>query len=394
MRSYRLSLLVSCCVLAFGLGGCGKPADSNTSEPAASAPAAAAKATVTRSAFGTLPDGTGVELFTLTNSSGMEVRVINYGGIVTALKVPDRNGKLDDVVLGYDSLAGYVKNPAYLGALVGRYANRIGKAQFTLDGKTYQLAANNDGNSLHGGIKGFDKAVWQAESFEKPGQVGVVLTHTSPDGEEGYPGNLAARVTYTLSDANELSFDYSATTDKPTVLNLTHHDYFNLAGDGSGDVLGHRMQINADRYTPVDATLLPLGDLATVAGTPFDFRSLTPIGGRIDADSPQIKLGAGYDHNFVINHQGNDLALAARVQEPKSGRVMEVRTTEPGVQFYSANHLDGFTGKAGHIYNKRNAFCLETQHYPDSPNKSAFPTTTLRPSEEFHSRTVYAFSAH
>lgn len=391
MRSYRLSLAF-CCVIAFGPSGCSKPAVDAPGSVAA-APAAAAKSAVARSPFGTLPDGTAIELFTLTNASGMEVRVITYGGIVTAIKVADRNGKLDDVVLGYDSLEGYVKNPAYLGALIGRYANRIGKAQFTLDGRTYQLAANNDGNTLHGGIKGFDKAVWQAESFEKPGQAGIVLTHTSPDGDEGYPGTLAVRVTYTLTDTNELSFDYSATTDKPTVLNLTYHGYFNLAGAGSGDVLGHLMRINADRYTPVDATLIPLGELAAVTGTPLDFRNLTTIGARIDADHPQIKLGAGYDHNFVINRQGNELASAARVEEPKSGRVLEVHTTEPGVQFYSANHLNGFTGKAGHVYDKRNAFCLETQHYPDSPNKSAFPTTTLRPGEVFHSRTVYAFSA-
>jgi aldose 1-epimerase len=382
-------------VAAFGLNGCGKPAGNNAASAPPPAPAVAAKASVTRSSFGTLPDGAAVEQYTLKNASGAEVRVINYGGIVTAIKVPDRTGKLDDVVLGYDTLDGYVKNPTYFGAIIGRYANRIGKAQFSLDGKTYKLAVNNAPNTLHGGIKGFDKAVWQADSFEKPDSSGVVLTYTSPDGEEGYPGTLATRVTYTFNDANELTVDYSATTDKPTVLNLTNHSYFNLAGEGSGDVLGHMLTINADRYTPADSTLIPVGELADVAGTPLDFRTSTAIGARIDADNPQIKLGLGYDHNFVVRHsqQGNDLAVAARVEEPKTGRILEVRTTEPGMQLYSANHLDGLIGKSGHAYARRNAFCLETQHYPDSPNKASFPTTTLRPGETFHSQTVYAFSA-
>ena len=390
MSLHRLSLLAICCVTAFGLGACRKAPD--TAAPAPSAHAPAAKASVVRSAFGRLPEGAEVDLYTLTNAKGMEVRVINYGGIVTAIKVPDRNGTPADVVLGFDSLAGYVKNPPYFGAVVGRYANRIAKAQFALDGKKYKLAATNGPNTLHGGVKGFDKAVWQAEPFDHDGQAGVALTHTSPDGEEGFPGTLSMRVAFTLSDANELSLDYSATTDKPTVLNLTHHDYFNLAGEGSGDVLAHELRINADRFTPVDATLIPTGKLADVAGTPLDFRMLTPIGARIGSDDLQIKLGSGYDHNFVINHQGNDLALAARVEEPSSGRVLEVRTTEPGVQFYSANFLNGNTGKSGHEYHNRGAFCLETQHYPDSPNHPEFPTTTLRPGEQFHSRTVYTFS--
>ena len=400
MQFIRPSLLAFSCLLVFGLGGCSKPA-TNTVATAAPAPApvVAAKASVTRGTFGTLPDGTSVELFTLKNASGAEVRVTNYGGIVTAIKVPDRNGKLDDVVLGYDSLDGYIKNPTYFGAVIGRYANRIGKAQFKLDGKTYKLAANNGANTLHGGIKGFDKDVWQADPFEKPGSVGVVLTYTSPDGEEGYPGTLATRVTYTFTDANELIADYTATTDKPTVLNLTNHSYFNLAGEGSGDVLGHQLTINADRYTPADATLIPRGELASVAGTPLDFRTSTAIGAHIDADDPLLKLALGYDHNFVINRQAavnkdNDLAPAARVEEPKTGRILEVSTTEPGVQLYTANHLDGsLIGKAGHAYGKRSAFCLETQHYPDSPNKPSFPPATLRPGETFHSQTVYAFSA-
>jgi aldose 1-epimerase len=371
-------------------------------------PLADAKSAVARGPFGKLPDGTAVELFTLTNASGMEVRLTNYGGIVTAIKVADRTGKPGDVVLGYDSLEGYVKNPSYFGAIVGRYANRIGNAQFTLDGKTYTLAANNDGNSLHGGLKGFDKAVWSAETFEKAGAAGVALSYTSPDGDEGYPGRLALRVTFTLSDSNALSLEYSAKTDKATVLNLTHHDYFNLAGDGSGDVLAHLLTMNAGRYTPVDAKLLPTGALATVAGTPLDFRKPTAIGLRIDSSDEQIKRGGGYDHNFVIDRAGvidgtgattgsrdsatSGLTLAARVTDPKSGRVLEVHTTEPGVQLYTANHLNGVIGKAGHRYDKRGAFCLETQHFPDSPNRPAFPTTTLRPGTEFRSRTVYSFS--
>jgi aldose 1-epimerase len=395
MLSRRLTVLTLCSLTAVALASCRKAAE-EAAPPApaapAAAPGAAPKAIVARTSFGRLPDGTEVGLYTLTNSSGMEVGVIDYGGIVTSIKVPDRQGTRADVVLGFDSLAGYVKNPPYFGAIVGRYANRIAKAQFTLDGKTYKLAANNGPNTLHGGVKGFDKVVWQSEPFERGTEVGVVLTHTSPDGDEGFPGALAVRVTFTLSDTNQLSLDYTATTDAPTVVNLTHHDYFNLAGEGSGEVLGHTLLINADRYTPVDANLIPTGELASVAGTPFDFRMPTPIGAHIGADDVQIKRGSGYDHNFVINHQGNDLALAARVEEPKSGRVLEVSTTEPGVQFYSANFLKGNTGKSGHDYADRGAFCLETQHFPDSPNHPAFPTTTLRPGEPFHSRTVYAFS--
>ncbi|HEY4367665.1 MAG TPA: aldose epimerase family protein [Steroidobacteraceae bacterium] len=402
--SCRPAALAFLAIAALSFNGCSKPTNNDATQTAGqpmdqttAQPTAAARASVTHKTFGTLPDGTNVELFTLTNQSGASVQITNYGGIVTAIRVPDRNGKLDDVVLGYDSLAGYVKNPTYFGALIGRYANRIGKAQFTLDGKTYKLAANNDGNTLHGGLKGFDKAVWQADPFEKLGATGVTLTYTSPDGEEGFPGTLTTHATYTFTDSNELSIQYTATTDRPTVLNLTNHSYFNLAGEGSGDVLDHLLTINAQRYTPVDATLIPLGKLADVANTPLDFRSSTAIGARIDADDPQLKLGVGYDHNFVVTHQagsspGSDLALAARVEDPKTGRVLEVRTTEPGVQLYTANHLDGsVVGKAGHAYGKRNAFCLETQHYPDSPNQPSFPTTVLRPGEEFHSQTVYAF---
>lgn len=393
MRSYRSGLLVLSLALLLGLSGCRKPAPESAPTESASPTAAAAKAAVSRADFGKLPDGTAVELFTLTNASGMTVSASNYGGIITSIKVPDLNGKLGDVTLGYDSLDGYLKDSPYFGAIVGRYANRIGNARFVLDGNTYKLAKNDGPNTLHGGLKGFDKAVWQAEPFEREGEAGVVFTRTSPDGEEAFPGTLAVKVTYTLTDKNELAFDFNATTDKPTVLNLTQHAYFNLGGDGSGDVLDHELTINADRYTPVDKTLIPLGELASVAGTPFDFRTSTLIGARIDADDPQIKLGLGYDHNYVLNRSGNELVLAARVVEPKTGRVMEVHTTEPGMQLYTANHLDGaIIGKSGHAYGKRNAFCLETQHFPDSPNKPSFPTTTLRPGETYQSRTVYAFS--
>lgn len=348
---------------------------------------------MSREPFGTLPDGTAVELFTLRNASGMEVKVTNYGGIITELKVPDREGKLDDITLGYNDLDGYLKSSPYFGAIIGRYGNRIANAQFTLDGKTYKLPANDGPNTLHGGTKGFDKVVWEAEPFEREGERGIVFKYSSPDGDQGFPGTLDARVTYTLTDQNELAFDYHATTDKPTVVNLTQHAYFNLAGDGSGDVLGHELTINADRFTPVDARLIPTGELASVEGTPFDFRTKTQIGKGIDAGHEQIKRGGGYDHNYVLNRSGEGLVLAARVEEPKTGRVMEVHTTEPGVQFYSGNFLDGsITGKNGHVYNKRNGFCLETQHYPDSPNQSSFPSTTLRPGETYTSRTVYTFS--
>lgn len=385
MKLLRSGILL----LAFflGLSACDRP----PAPQSVPAPVAAAKATITHAPYGTLPDGTAVEAFTLNNGAGMTVKAINYGAIITSITVPDRNGKIDDVVLGFDSLDEYLKGTAYFGAVIGRYGNRIGGAQFALDGNTYKLAANNGPNSLHGGLKGFDKVVWQAQTFERDGSVGVVFTYTSADGEEGFPGALATQVTYTLTPKNELAIDYRATTDKPTVVNLTQHSYFNLGGDGSGDVLAHELTVDADRYNNVDRNLIPLGDPVTVEGTPFDFRTATAIGARIDADDEQIRLGRGYDHNYAINRSGPGLVRAARVVEPKSGRTMEVFTTEPGVQFYTANHLDGVPGKAGHVYGKRNAFCLETQHYPDSPNKPSFPSATLRPGETYESRTVYTF---
>jgi aldose 1-epimerase len=335
-----------------------------------------------------------VDLYTLTNAAGMEVRAITYGGIILSLRVPDRNGALGDVVLGYDTLDGYLKASPYFGAIIGRYGNRIARGTFTLDGRKHSLATNDGPNALHGGVKGFDKVVWQAESFENEKGVGVVFSYTSPDGEEGYPGTLRATVTYTLTDRNELSFDYHAVADKATPVNLTQHTYFNLAGAGAGDVLAHELTLNASRFTPVDRTLIPTGEVRSVEGTPFDFRTPTAIGARIDADDEQIRFGGGYDHNYVLDREGGQgLVLAARVREPGSGRVMDVSTTEPGLQFYSGNFLDGsITGKGGHVYRRRAGFCLETQHYPDSPNQPGFPSSILRPGQEYRSRTVYAFS--
>jgi aldose 1-epimerase len=352
--------------------------------------APAARRGVTHVPFGKTPEGKGVDLYTLTNASGVEVRAMTYGGIITSIKVPDRAGSLGDVVLGFDTLDGYLKDSPYFGAIVGRYGNRIAKGQFTLDGRTYKLAVNNGPNHLHGGVKGFDKAVWTARVVENPAGVGVELKRTSPDGEEGYPGTLNATVTYTLTDKNELIVKYEATTDKATPVNLTQHTYFNLAG--SGDILGHELMLNADRYLPVDATLIPTGELAPVAGTPFDFRKPTAIGARITQNDPQLKNGNGYDHNWVLNRTGPGLQIAARVVEPKSGRTLEVATTQPGVQFYSGNFLDGtIKGKGGTVYSQRSGLCLETQHFPDSPNHPAFPTTTLAPGQIYSTQTVFTF---
>jgi aldose 1-epimerase len=340
-------------------------------------------------------DGKEVFLYTLRNASGMEARITNYGGILVSLTVPDRLNKPGDVVLGYDSLSSYVKATPYFGAIVGRYGNRIGKAHFTLDGKEYALKANDGPNTLHGGLKGFDKVVWDADESTPATKASLVLSYVSRDGEEGYPGNLKASVVYTLTDSNELRIDYAATTDMPTVLNLTHHSYFNLAGPGSGDILSHELTLNADRFTPIDSGLITTGALEPVEGTPMDFRTPTAIGARIGTMDDQLKFGRGYDHNWVLNRTGDGLSLAARVAEKTSGRVMEVWTTQPGVQFYSGNFLDGSNiGKGGKAYAYRTGFCLETQHFPDSPNKPSFPSTVLRPGENFASTTVYKFSAH
>lgn len=361
------------------------------------APAAAPEAsgpTVPKDLFGTitLPNQPAqeIERYTLKNAHGVEVQAITYGGIITSIKAPDRNGAMADIVLGFDSIDGYAKGHPYFGAIVGRYGNRIARGRFAIDGQSFRLATNDGPNHLHGGVRGFDKQVWKAEPL--PGKNGVMFSRTSPDGEEGYPGNLELRVSYELTDGNQLIVEYRAVTDKATPLNLTQHSYFNLAGDGSGDILGHSLVLNADRYTPVNGTLVPTGDITSVEGTPFDFRTPSRIGERLDQPHPQLKAGKGYDHNWVLNRRGEGLQLAAVVTEPVSGRTLEITTTEPGIQFYAGNFLDGtLTGKGGHVYKHRSGFCLETQHFPDSPNQPSFPSTIVKPGEEFRSITVFTF---
>jgi aldose 1-epimerase len=342
--------------------------------------------------FGTR-DGRPITLYTFTNANGVEIDTMNYGGIILSIRVPDRKGKFADIVLGHEDLDGYIPNPPYIGAVVGRYANRIANGTFTLDGKTYTLPKNNGPNTLHGGIdKTFNKVVWDGEPLK--GKSGVTYTYLSKDGDDGFPGNMKVSVTYTLTEANELVIDYEAATDKTTVVNLSQHSYFNLAGEGTGDILNHEIMINADRFTPVDKDLIPTGELRPVKGTPLDFTTSTRVGARIDDGYDQIALGHGYDHNWVINRKEDGLTLAARVYEPTSGRVMEVSTTQPGIQFYTGNFLDGtVTGKQGHVYKRRFGLCLETQHFPDSPNHPDFPSTTLKPGETFKSKTVFKFSA-
>ena len=345
-----------------------------------------------KESFGKTREGQAVELYTLTNRSGVEAKITTYGGTVVSLKVPDRAGKLEDVVLGFDRLEGYQKGTAYFGAIIGRFGNRIARGRFTLGGVEYKLATNNGENHLHGGVRGFDKVVWNARPLKTAGGSALELTYLSKDGEEGYPGNLSVRVVYTLTDKNELRIDYSATTDKDTVVNLTHHSYFNLAGHGNGDILGHQLTINGDRFTPTDAGAIPTGELRAVKGTPFDFTRATAIGAHIGEDEEQLKLGKGYDHNWVINGRAGTLRQAAKVVEPTTGRVMEVWTTEPGMQFYTGNYLDGSdVGKGGKVYKHRYGFCLETQHYPDAPNKPSFPSTTLKKGGRYRTTTIYKF---
>lgn len=344
--------------------------------------------------FGQMPNHPKVGLYVLTNSNGLKARITNYGGILVSLEVPDRNGKMDDVVLGYDNLESYINNNSpYFGAIIGRYANRIANGKFSLDGIEYQFAKNDRPNHLHGGIKGFDKVLWNAEPIRGKNEVGLKLTYLSKDMEEGYPGNLKCTVIYTLTEKNELRINYDAVTDKKTIINLTNHSYFNLGGQGKRDILDHSLMLNANNFTPVDETLIPTGRIIPVKGTAMDFTGSTAIGLRINDAYEQIKLGKGYDHNWVLNKKNDEMTLAARVSEPASGRVMEVYTTEPGIQFYSGNFLDGsIKGKEDKVYNHRYGFCLETQHYPDSPNKPQFPTTTLRPDEEYSTTTIYKFS--
>ena len=349
--------------------------------------------TMQKQEWGKTADGEQVYLFTLSNKKGMEAAVTTYGGAVVSLKVADRKGEFADVVQGYKDVDGYVTDKGYFGALIGRYGNRIAHGEFKLDGKTYNIPKNDGANSLHGGAKGFNKKVWTAKDVSGAAGQALELTYLSKDGEEGFPGNLSVTVVYTLTENNELKIDYSATTDKDTVLNLTNHSYFNLAGAGSGDILSHELMVPASRYTPVDSGLIPTGELAPVRGTPFDFTKLTVIGSRINDDNEQLKLGKGYDHNFVLDGAMGTMHKAAEVYEPKSGRVMDVTTLEPGVQFYTGNFLDGtVTGKDGKVYNHRYALCLETQHFPDSPNHPNFPTTELKPGHRYHTTTVYKFS--
>jgi aldose 1-epimerase len=357
----------------------------------ATAQPSAAKSGVTSTPFGT-QGGRPVNLYTLTNSHGVEIKAMNYGGIILSIKVPDRKGQLGDIVLGHETMEGYVPNPPFLGAIVGRYANRIAGGTFTLDSKAYNLPKNDGPNTLHGGVdRTFNKVVWDGEVLK--GKSGVAFTYLSKDGEEGFPGNVKVKVIYTLTDGNELVIDYEATTDKATPINLSQHSYFNLAGEGTSDILNHEIMINADRFTPVDKNLIPTGELRPVKGTPLDFTTSTRVGARIEDTYDQMVLGHGYDHNWVINRKGAGLMLAARVYEPTSGRVLEVSTTQPGVQFYTGNFLDGtVTGKQGHVYKRRYGLCLETQHFPDSPNHPDFPSTILKPGETFKSKTVFKFS--
>jgi aldose 1-epimerase len=355
----------------------------------------AATASVIASApFGTLPSGEKVDIYSLRNDNGVTVKFLSYGGIITEIDVPDRRGRFADIVLGLKTLHEYRVHSPYFGAIVGRYANRIAKAQFTLDGKTYHLPANNGVNALHGGTSGFDKRIWAVRTEKGAASVSAVLTYTSPDGEEGYPGTLQVTVTYTLDNANTFRIDYEAATDKKTVVNFTNHSYFNLAGNGSGSVGHQLLQINADTYTPADAAQIPTGSIDPVTGTPLDFRTLTPIGARLTDPFPQLVLAHGYDHNWVLNKpSAGALSFAARAYDPVSGRILDVDTTEPGIQIYTANHLDGgFVGSSGTIYRQTEAFTLETQHFPDSPNHPGFPSTELKPGDVFRSTTIFRFS--
>ena len=345
-----------------------------------------AKMTLEKKEFGTMPDGQKVNLYILTNPNGMKAEITNYGAILVSLSVPDKNGEFADITLGYDHLDGYLKETPYFGATVGRYANRIKDGKFTLNGVEYSLAQNDNNNHLHGGIKGFDKRVWDASPFEEKDSAGIKFSYLSPDGEEGYPGNLSCTVTYTLTKNNELKIDYEAQTDKATPVNLTHHSYFNLQGQGTGDILDHILYINADQYTPNDEELIPTGGIASVKDTPLDFTSPTAIGERIN------QVPGGYDHNFILNGEQGSLRLAAKVSEPDKGRVMEIHTTEPAIQFYTGNFLDGsLTGKSGKIYEKHFGFCLEPQHFPDSPNHPSFPSTILKPGEKYTKTTLFRF---
>lgn len=374
-RLISILIIVSLCVLLCMCGNDKKPGEMEKKTMS-----------IKKEFFGETTDGEKVDLYTLTNRNNMVVKITNYGAIVTSIVVPDKKGEMADVVLGFDTLAGYLAEHPYFGAVVGRYGNRIAKSMFTLDGTTYKLAANNGSHHLHGGIKGFDKVVWSAEEIEKENEPGIKLSYLSKDGEEGYPGNLSVTVIYSLTDENELKINYTAETDKATPVNLTHHSYFNLEGAGSGDTLGHLLTIHADRYTVVDEELIPTGEIKTIENTPLDFRKPAGIGSRIK------DVKGGYDHNYILNNNEGAMRPAASVTAPASGRVMDVLTTEPAIQFYSGNFLDGSNkGKKGCVYHKHYGFCLETQHYPDSPNHPSFPSTILKPGERYRHYTIYKF---
>ncbi len=382
VRKLRIPALL---ILLGGIAAfsCGK--DSQALRPARGTKGAAVM-DMKKDLFGSLPDGTAVEAFTLSNGSGIEARIMTYGATLISLRLPDRNGDFEDVALGFETLGGYLGENPYFGCTVGRYANRIGRAKFSLGGVEYTLARNDGENHLHGGLKGFDKVVWAAEPFTETDAVGVRFTYLSADMEEGYPGNLSCAVTYRLTGEDELRIDYEAATDKATPVNLTNHTYWNLAGQGKGDILGHVLQIEADKYTPVDAGLIPTGEISDVPGTPLDFTTPHPIGERI------ARIEGGYDHNFVLRRAGGSPGLAALVYEPESGRVLEILTDQPGIQFYSGNFLDGtIKGKGESLYGKHAGFCLETQHFPDSPNKPGFPPTILEPGKTYRTATVHRF---
>jgi len=379
-------------VLLLAAVACKPKTDAETSTTTTTSDTIKTMASITKANFGKLPDGQEITLYTVTNKNGVEMKVMNYGAIITSLKTPDKNGVLEDIVLGYDSLAGYLKESPFFGAVVGRYGNRIAKGKFTLEGKEYTLAINNGVNALHGCVKGFDKVVWTIEEVTSAEGPALKLSYLSKDMEEGYPGNLKAEVIYTLTDNNELRLDYTATTDKTTVINLTQHSYFNLTGNAKRDILEHEIMINSDEIVPVDKTLIPTGKLRKVANTPFDFTTAQPIGKGINDKDEQIVLGGGYDHCFVLRDASDSLKLAAVLTEPVSGRKVEVYTTEPGIQFYSGNFLTGsITGKGGVVYARRFGLCLETEHFPDSPNQKQFPSVVLKPGETYKTSTVYKF---
>lgn len=386
---FRISGFLSMVIVVSAMFSCVSKV-STTAEPAQDS-VVTERAVIQKEKFGTLPDGREVMRYVLKNKGGTEVHVINYGGIITHLKAPDRTGKIEDIVLGYDSLSGYLKESPYFGAIVGRYGNRIANGKFTLDGNEYTLVKNNNGQHLHGGTKGFDKVFWNIAEVESDSGMALRLTYLSKDMEEGYPGNLNVTVDYTLTDANELKIDYSATTDKATVVNLTQHTYFNLSGNAVRDITDHILTLNADEYLPVNKVLIPTGKPAAVEGTPFDFNTPTPVGQRINANDSQLKIAGGYDHCWILAGP-EGLKTAATVYDSITGRTVEVRTTEPGIQFYSGNFLNGsITGKGGVVYKQRYGLCLETQHFPDAPNQPQFPSVVLKPGETYQTQTIYKF---